>query len=38
MENNDGEITMLKPNNQKAIINGQPLFNFRNNGPEDTGR
>ena len=37
-KNNNWEITMSKNNNQKAIINWQPLFNFRNNGPQKTGR
>ena len=37
---NHGQIVtiMLKPYNQKAVINRQPLFSFRNYGPENTGR
>ena len=36
-ENNSCEITMLKNNKLKAVINGQPLFSLRNNGPEKIG-
>ena len=37
MENNGWEITMLKNNDLKAIINGQPLFSLINNGPKNIG-
>ena len=30
-ENNDWEMTMSKNNALKVVINGQPLFSFRNN-------
>ena len=37
-ENNDWELTVLKTNDQKPVINGQLLFSLRNNGPKRSGR
>ena len=37
MEINDWEITVSKTNDQKTVINGQPLFSLRNNGPKNSG-
>ena len=37
-ENNDWEITVLKNNDLETFINGQPLFIWRNNGPDNNGR
>ena len=37
MENNDWDITLSKNNKLQAVINGQPLFNLKNNGPKKTG-
>ena len=37
-ENNGWEIMVSKINDQKTIINGQPLFSLINNGPESSGR
>ena len=37
METNDWEITVSKSNDQKPVINCQPLFSLRNNGPESSG-
>ena len=36
MENNNWEITVSKNNDQKPVINGQPLFSLRNNIPENS--
>ena len=33
MEINDWEITVSETNDQKPVINGRPLFSFRNNDP-----
>ena len=37
MENNNWEITVLKNNNPKPVINGRPLSSLRNNGPKSSG-
>ena len=37
-KNNNREITMLKTNDQKPVINCQLLFSLRINGPEGSGR
>ena len=37
-ENNDLEITVSKNNDMEPVINGQPLFIWRNNGPKINGR
>ena len=37
-ENNNWEITVSKNNDLETIIIGQPLFIWRKNGPDTTGR
>ena len=37
-ENIDWEIKKSNNNKLKAVINGQPLFSLRNNGPDNNGR
>ena len=36
-ENSDWEMTVLKNNGQKPVINGRPLFSLRNNVHESSG-